>query len=53
MLLKVPTPCNGERLRRLLAELIPCKPRRLIVLRSVAPHVEFVVSVARGVEVQP
>ena len=53
VLLKVPTPCNGERLRRLLAELIACKPRRLIVVRSVAPHVEFIVSAARGVEVQP
>lgn len=53
VLVKVSSPCNGERLRRLLAELIACKPRRLIVLRSVAPHVEFIVSAARGVEVQP
>jgi hypothetical protein len=53
VLLKVPTPCNGERLRRLLAELIACKPRRLIVLRNHAPHVQFIVSAARGVEVQP
>ena len=53
VLLKAPTPCNGDRLRRLLAELIACKPRRLIVLRSTAPHVEFVVSAGRGVEVQP
>ncbi len=51
--LKLPTPCNGDRLRRLLAELMLCKPRRLIVMRSVAPHVEFVVSVARGAEVLP
>ena len=53
VLVKAPTPCDGDRLRRLLAELIACKPRRLIVVRSVAPHVEFIVSAGRGVEVQP
>lgn len=53
ILVKVPTPCDGDRLRRLLAELIPCRPRRLIVLRGVAPHVQFVLSAARGLEVQP
>lgn len=53
LLEKVPPPCDGDRLRRLLAELIACKPRRLIVLRNHAPHVQFIVSAARGVEVQP
>lgn len=53
VLVKVPPPCDGDRLRRLLAELIACKPRRLIVLRNHAPHVQFIVSAARGVEVQP
>ncbi len=53
VLAKVPTPCDGDRLRRLLVELIACKPRRLIVLRSTAPHLQFIVSAARGVEVQP
>ena len=48
-----PTPCDGDRLRRLLAELVACKPRRLIVLRSTAPHAEFIVSATRGLEVQP
>lgn len=37
VLVKVPPPCDGDRLRRLLAELIACKPRRLIVLRNHAP----------------
>ena len=36
-----------------LAELVACKPRRLIVLRNHAPHVEFIVSAGRGMEVQP
>ena len=53
VLVRVSAPCDGDRLRRLLAELIPCKPRRLIVLRSTAPHAQFIVSAARGVEVQP
>lgn len=53
VLVKAPTPCDGDRLRRLLAELVACKPRRLIVLRSTAPHAEFIVSAARGLEVQP
>lgn len=53
VLVQVPTPCDDDRLRRLLAELIPCKPRRLIVLRSTAPHAQFIVSVASGVEVHP
>lgn len=53
VLVKVPLPCDGDRLHRLLAELIPCKPRRLIVLRSIAPHAQFIVSAASGVEVNP
>lgn len=53
VLVKVPNPCDGDRLRRLLAELVLCKPRRLIVLRNHTPHVQFIVSAARGVEVQP
>jgi hypothetical protein len=53
VLVTVPAPCDGDRLRRLLAELVAVKPRRLIVLRSVAPHVEFIVTAARGVEVHP
>lgn len=53
VLVKVPAPCDGDRLRRLLAELVLCKPRRLIVLRNHAPHVQFIVSAARGLEVQP
>ncbi|MBS0368049.1 MAG: hypothetical protein JSS57_02495 [Proteobacteria bacterium] len=52
VLVKAPTSCDDERLRRLLAELIPCKPRRLIVVRSEAPHLLFVVSATRGVEVR-
>lgn len=53
VLVNASTLCDGDRLRRLLAELVPCKPRRLIVLRSTAPHAQFIVSTARGVEVQP
>lgn len=53
VLVKVSNPCDGDRLRRLLAELIPCKPRRLIVLRNHAPHVQFIVTKANGLEVQP
>lgn len=52
ILVMVPTPCDDGRLRRLLAELVLCKPRRLIVLRNHAPHVQFIVSAARGLEVQ-
>ena len=37
-------------LRRLLRVSDACKPRRLIVLRSTAPHLQFIVSAARGVE---
>ncbi len=53
VLVRVSAPCDGDRLRRLLAELVACKPRRLIVLRSTAPHAEFIVSATRGLEVQP
>jgi hypothetical protein len=53
VLVKAPAPCNGNRLRRLLVELVAVKPRRLIVLRSTPPHVEFIVSAAHGLEVQP
>jgi len=53
VLVRVPTPCDGDRLRRLLVELVAVKPRRLIVLRSTPPHVEFIVSAAHGLEVQP
>ncbi len=53
VLVKVPAPCDGDRLRRLLVELVAVKPRRLIVLRPTPPHAEFVISAARGLEVQP
>lgn len=53
VLVKVPAPCDSARLRRLLAELVAVKPRRLIVLRPTAPHAEFIVSAARGLEVRP
>lgn len=50
---KVPAPCDGDRLRRLLVELVAVKPRRLIVLRPDPPHAEFIISAARGLEVEP
>lgn len=50
---KVPAPCDDDRLHRLLTELVACKPRRLIVLQGTAPHARFIVSAARGLEVQP
>ena len=44
---------EGDRVRRLLAELLSIKPRRLIVLRRTAPHAQWIVSASRGIEVQP
>lgn len=45
--------CDGDRLRRLLLELVAVKPRRLIVIRPTAPHAEFIISEKHGQEVQP
>ena len=45
---------DAERLRLLLVELVAARPKRLIVLRpGGVPVAEFVVSEARGLEVQP
>ncbi len=45
---------DAERLRLLLVELVAARPKRLIVLRpGCVPVAEFVVSEARGLEVQP
>lgn len=42
------------RVRALLRELVAARPRRLILLRpGGTPAAEFIVSAARGVEVQP
>lgn len=53
VLVKVQAHCDGDRLRRLLVELVAVKPRRLIVLRPNPPHAEFIISAARGLEVHP
>ena len=48
-----PAPAK-DRLRHLLAELVAVQPKRLILLRpGGTPAAEFIVSEARGVEVQP
>lgn len=53
LVVTVPTP-DPLRLRSLLAELVAVQPKRLILLRPGAvPAAEFIVSAARGVEVQP
>lgn len=52
VLVKVPAPCDGDRLRRLLVELVAVKPRRLIVLRPTPPHAQFIISAASGLEVE-
>lgn len=45
---------DAERLRLLLAELIAAHPKRLVLLRPGGmPAAEFIISAARGVEVQP
>lgn len=48
-------PCGDEaRVRLLLAELIAARPKRLIRLHpGGVPMAEFIISAARGVEVQP
>jgi hypothetical protein len=46
-------PSNGARLNRLLSELVRVKPRFLFVLRPFAPHGEFIIPKAHGLEVQP
>ncbi len=53
VLVNVTRPCDGDRLGRLLVELVAVKPRRLIVLRPNPPHAEFIISAAHGLEVQP
>lgn len=53
VLVNVTHPCDGDRLSRLLVELVAVKPRRLIVLRPNPPHAEFIISAAHGLEVQP
>lgn len=53
LVLTPPAP-DAERLRLLLAELVAARPKRLILLRQGSmPVAEFIVSEARGVEVQP
>lgn len=44
---------RGAPLRHLLAELVAVRPKRLVLLRpGRIPTAEFIVSAARGVEVQ-
>ena len=54
VLVRVPATVPAERLRALLRELVAVRPKRLILLRDGAqPVAEFIVSEARGLEVQP
>jgi hypothetical protein len=53
LVVTLPAP-DPERLRLLLAELVATRPKRLVLLRPGGmPAAEFIVSAARGVEVQP
>ncbi len=54
VLVVAPLAPDAERLRLLLVELVAARPKRLILLRHGSmPVAEFIVSEARGVEVQP
>ncbi len=54
VLVVTPSPPDADRLRHLLAELVAVQPKRLILLQpGGTPAAVFIVSAARGVEVQP
>jgi hypothetical protein len=53
VLVVTPPAPDAGRLRALLAELVAVRPLRLVLLRPGAPAAEFIVSEARGLEVQP
>jgi hypothetical protein len=54
VLVLTPPKPDPERLRHLLAELVAARPKRLILLhQGNMPAAEFIVSEARGLEVQP